>query len=120
VAGCQPGSINQALDTACNASGCISLSKMSANIDGALGGQVVGYVSLVGSLAVISKHGQARTAADAPALAMDTDVPINIASLSKVLTTIAVLHALASHSPALTINDKIAPFLAPDWSKGSN
>lgn len=122
TSGCIPGGVNNALDTACDASGCISLSKFSANIDSALQGKVVGYVSLVGSLAIISKYGQARTAADAPALAWDTDVPMNDASLAKVLTTIAVLQALAKHNPVLTINDKILPYLPPDWqaNKGPN
>jgi CubicO group peptidase (beta-lactamase class C family) len=118
--GCTPGYVNKALDTACDASGCISLSKFSADIDTALQGSVVGYVSLVGALPVMVKYGKARTAADAPSLAWDTDVPMNIASLSKVLTTIGVLQSLANHNPALTINSKIAPFLPPDWTKGPN
>jgi CubicO group peptidase (beta-lactamase class C family) len=72
----------------------------------------------VGALAVISKDGKARTAADPPSLAMDTDVPTNIASLSKVLTTIGVLQSLAKHN--LTIDSKISPFLPPDWTQGAN
>jgi CubicO group peptidase (beta-lactamase class C family) len=55
-----------------------------------------------------------RGAAD---LDWSTDTPMNIASLSKVLMTVAVLQALANHNPALSINDKIAPFLPPDWAK---
>ena len=115
--GCKT-TVNQALDTACNANGCISLSKFSANLDAALKDKTVGYVSTVGALAIISKSGSARTAADAPARAMDTDLPTNIASLSKVITTVGVLQSLAKHNR--TIGDKIAPFLPPDWTKGSN
>ncbi len=115
---CNPGSVNNALDTACDLSGCISLSKFSANIDSQLENNVVGYVSTVGALAIISKDGMARTAADSPSRTMDTDIPTNIASLSKVLTTIAVLRSLAKHN--LTIDSKISPYLPPDWSQGSN
>ncbi len=116
--GCNPGSVNNALDTACDLSGCISLSKFSANIDSQLKNNVVGYVSTVGALAIISKDGMARTAADSPSRAMDTDIPTNIASLSKVLTTLAVLRSLSNHN--LTIDSKISPYLPPDWTQGPN
>jgi CubicO group peptidase (beta-lactamase class C family) len=116
LAGCTP--TNQALDTACNANGCISLSKFSANLDAALKNQTVGYISTVGALAIISKSGNARTAADAPSRAMDVELPTNVASLSKVITTVGVLQSLAKHNR--TIDDKIAPFLPPDWTKGPN
>lgn len=118
VAGCSQNSVNTALDTACNANGCISLSKFSANLDAALKGQVVGYASTVGSLAIVSTSGSARTAADPPTRAMDTDLPTNIASLSKVITTIGVLQSLAKHN--LTIDDKISPYLPSDWTQGLN
>ena len=116
--GCSQNSVNTALDTACNANGCISLSKFSANLDAALKGQVVGYASTVGSLAIVSTSGSARTAADAPERAMDTDLPTNVASLSKVITTIGVLQSLAKHG--LTIDDKISSYLPPDWKQGQN
>ncbi len=118
AAGCSQNSVNTALDTACNANGCISLSKFSANLDAALKGQVVGYASTVGSLAIVSTSGSARTAADPPERAMDTDLPTNIASLSKVITTIGVLQSLAKHN--LTIDDKISPYLPSDWTRGQN
>ena len=118
VAGCGSQDASKALDTACDASGCISLSSFSAGIDSQLNGKVVGYISLVGALPVIVKYGNARTAADPPSLAMDTDIPSNVASLSKVLTTVGVLQWLAKHN--LTINNTIAPYLPPDWTKGPN
>lgn len=117
AAACKWTSPSQALDTACNANGCISLSKFSANLDSALKGSA-GYVTTVGALAVVSKDGLARTAADAPSRPMDTDLPTNVASISKLITTIGVLRSLPKHS--LTIDSKIAPFLPPDWTKGPN
>lgn len=116
--GCNPASVDTALDTVCDGSGCISLSNFSAGIDAQLKGNVVGYVSTVGALATISREGLARTPADPPSLAMDTDIPSNIASLSKVLTTVAVLQSLVKHN--LTIDSKIASFLPPDWTQGPN
>lgn len=64
-----------ALDTACDSAGCISLKKFAANIDTELNGKVVGYISLVGPLGIITTYGQARTAADPPARAMDQFIP---------------------------------------------
>ena len=64
VLACNAPNVNDALDTACDLQGCISLSKFSSNLDAALKNQVVGYVSTVGSLAIISSSGFARTSAD--------------------------------------------------------
>ncbi|HYC91998.1 MAG TPA: serine hydrolase domain-containing protein [Thermoanaerobaculia bacterium] len=117
AAACKSTTPSKTLDTACNANGCISLSQFSANLDSALKGSV-GYVTTVGALAVVSKDGLARTAADAPSRPMDTGLPTNVASISKVITTIGVLRSLASHNR--TIDDPIAPFLPPDWTTGAN
>jgi CubicO group peptidase (beta-lactamase class C family) len=113
---CEKGSFD--LDRVCDDNGCISLSKFAGNIDQALGSQAVGYVSIVGALAHLKEYGQARTTADAPARAMEADLPMNMASVSKVLTTIGVLQSLKANN--LTIDSKISPYLPPDWTKGPN
>ena len=46
------------------------------------------------------------------------DLATNVASLSKVLTTIGVLQSLLNHN--LTIDSTILPYLYPDWTKGPN
>jgi hypothetical protein len=103
-------------DTVCDPNGCISLNKLSANISSTLNNNVVGYVSIVaGTLAF---GGQARTVNDPPNAAMLPGYPSNVASVSKVLTTVGVLQSLATHN--LTIDDKISPYLWSDWQKGSN
>jgi len=117
AASCKSTTPSQALDTACNANGCISISQFSANLDAALSGSV-GYVSTVGALAVVSQEGLARTTADAPSRPMDPHLPTNVASISKVITTIGVLQSLANHNRDL--DDEIAPFLPPDWTEGNN
>jgi CubicO group peptidase (beta-lactamase class C family) len=108
--------LHAAGDDGCDNLGCVSVSRFSANIDSQLRGKVVGYVSMVGGKTV--EYGSARTTVDPPSRKMSTEVPINVASVSKVLTTIAVLQSLAAHH--LTIESRIAPFLPPDWSHGPN
>ena len=100
---------------ACTAHGCISLSRLARSIDTQLKGKVVGYVALVGPSIVVSS-GLARTAADPPKLPMGPDVMVNVASVGKMFTTIAVLQSLARHHRS--IDSRIWPFLPPDWVKG--
>ena len=99
----------------CTPSACISLSRLARSIDSQLRGNVVGYVALVGQSQVVAS-GLARTAADPPKLAMGPDVMVNVASVGKMFTTIAVLKSLARHH--LSIDSRIWPFLPPDWVKG--
>ena len=100
---------------ACAPHGCISLSRLAHSIDTQLRGHVVGYVALVGRSHVVAS-GFARTAADAPKLAMGPDVMVNVLSVGKMFTTIAVLQSLARHHRS--IDSPIWPFLPPDWVKG--
>ena len=99
----------------CTPSACISLSRLARSIDTQLRGNVVGYVALVGQSQAVAS-GAARTAADPPRLAMGPDVMVNVASVGKMFTTIAVLKSLARHH--LSIDSPISPFLPPDWVKG--
>jgi CubicO group peptidase (beta-lactamase class C family) len=106
-----PGSANRV----CVRSTCISLNRLAHSINTQLKGKVVGYVALIGKSWVFAS-GLARTAADPPQLAMGPDVMVNVASVGKMFTTIAVLQSLARHH--LSINSRISPFLPPDWVKG--
>jgi CubicO group peptidase (beta-lactamase class C family) len=102
-------------DRACTPHACVSLSRLASSIDTQLKGKVVGYVALIGPLKAVSS-GFARTAADPPKLAMGPNVMVNVASVGKMFTTIAVLKSLARHH--LSIGSRIWPFLPPDWVKG--
>ena len=102
-------------DRVCTPSACVSLSRLAHSIDSQLRGNVVGYVALVGQSHVVAS-GLARTAADPPQVAMGSDVMVNVASVGKMFTTIAVLKSLARHH--LSIDSRIWPFLPPDWVKG--
>jgi CubicO group peptidase (beta-lactamase class C family) len=100
---------------ACAPRACISLSRLAHSIDSQLRGNVVGYVALVGQSHVVAS-GLARTAADPPKLPMGPNVMVNVLSVGKMFTTIAVLQSLARHH--LSIDSRIWPFLPPDWVKG--
>jgi CubicO group peptidase (beta-lactamase class C family) len=102
-------------DRVCTQSACISLSRLADSVNAQLKGNVVGYVALIGTSKAVSS-GLARSAADPPKLAMGPDVMVNVASVGKMFTTIAVLRSLARHH--LSIDSRIWPFLPPDWVKG--
>jgi len=106
-------------DIICDTQGCISLSKLRSGVSSRLSGKVVGYVAYVGmSPFDFIDQGLARTNADPPNLQMFPTLSINVASVSKVLTTIGVLKSLAAHG--LSLDTKIAPYLYPDWVRGQN
>ena len=102
-------------DRVCVRNACVSLSRLAHSINTQLKGHVVGYVALIGTSRVFAS-GLARTAADPPKLAMGPDVMVNVASVGKMFTTIAVLQSLARRQ--LSIDSRIWPFLPPDWVKG--
>ena len=97
------------------AAGAGGFRRVADSIDTQLKGNVVGYVALIGTSKAVAS-GLARTAADPPRLAMGPDVMVNVASVGKMFTTIAVLKSLARQH--LSIDSPISPFLPPDWVKG--
>jgi hypothetical protein len=103
--------------TACDSSGCISEATLRDNICNTLANHVEGWNCLVGGLPPIF-GGEARTSADPPSLSMVSDEVTDIASVSKTITTIAVLQLLGKDG--LSVNAKIGPYIYPDWHKGSN
>jgi hypothetical protein len=111
------GTASLASDTVCDPQGCIAVSKFTINLYHALDGKVVGYAINVGGFFPYY-GGWARTAADPPRARMGGGLRMNVASVSKVLTTIGVLQSMSKHK--LTLDDKISPFLYPDWPKGPN
>jgi hypothetical protein len=113
----QPGEVAEANvngDTACDQNGCISVSAFAQGIANALAGQVEGYEVKVGASAALGGgFAQSKRDASPNGIAMSSSVPANIASVSKVITTIAALQTLARHQ--ISIDSKIAPYLWPDW-----
>jgi len=106
-------------DRVCDRQGCISIQRFSDGVTRRLEGRVVGFVSIVGrDDPRIVAYGAARTTADPPARRMTADVPVNVASVSKLLTAIAVLQVLSARH--LDIDAPIAPYLPADWPRGPN
>jgi len=106
-------------DAVCDAAGCVSVKRFSDAVTQRLAGRVAGFVSIIGDEAPrIVEMGEARTAADPPRRRMAADVPVNVASVSKLLTAIAVLQAL--HARHLGIDAPVAGWLPADWRRGPN
>jgi len=92
-------------DRVCVPSACVSLSRLAHSINTQLKGNVTGYVALIGKSRVFAS-GLARAAADPPQLAMGPDVMVNVASVGKMFTTIAVLQSLAGTISASTAGSR--------------
>jgi len=96
---------------ACDPQGCISESNFNKNIVSLLQASpgVVGYVVTVGGLPPVF----GGNAVLSPSAAMlPTDIT-NIASLSKMLTTFAVLKSLSNHN--ISVDASIFPYLYSNW-----
>ncbi len=104
-------------EVVCDGRACLDLALLKETLVSGLKDKVEGYVVIVGDLPP-AFGGLAQTATDAPpkGVAMTPQRLSNVASLSKVLTTVALLQALERRK--LTIDSKIAPFLYPDWPRG--
>jgi hypothetical protein len=109
-------------DIVCDPNGCISLSKFTNNIINALTNNVTGYVAIVGDSlggGIPLAGGLARTSTDGSILSMNNfRLLTNIASVSKLMTTIAVLKSLSAHN--LTLDTKIARYIYPDWPRDAS
>jgi hypothetical protein len=103
-------------DVVCDPWGCISLARLSYNIANILQNNVTGYVVKIGNLPSVA-GGQARTSRDsAPnGEAMADSLQMDIASISKTITTIAIMQLLGKNQ--LTIDAQIWPFLYPNWNQ---
>jgi hypothetical protein len=112
----------------CVPNGCVSEAEICANIANSLEyppvnpgallqWPVVGYVCIVGGLPPVYA-GVARTASDPPATPMSPDEMTNIASVSKILTAVAILQLLTANGVA--INTPIANYIYKDWVLGPN
>jgi CubicO group peptidase (beta-lactamase class C family) len=101
-------------DRACGPRRCISVSRFDSRLANWFDNNVAGYVALVGDTTIAA--GLARTAANPPRLAMGPEVTVDIASVSKIFTTIAVLRVLGRRN--LDVDARISPFLPKDWARG--
>lgn len=89
------------------------------NIQDALDDQTMGYAYTINKDGQMDRHGAAglaRTASDPPLTLQAYDKPMHVASVSKTITTVAVMRLL--EEKGLTINEKITTYLPSDWARG--
>jgi CubicO group peptidase (beta-lactamase class C family) len=101
-------------DEICSGAKCTSPEQFAQMISIQLNDRVRGYVVIVGSHTV--ERGLARTFANPPRRTMTANVPISIASIGKLFTTVAAIKLLDQHG--LSVDAKIRPYLPYDWAEG--
>jgi hypothetical protein len=102
-------------DRVCADGVCLSLDRFTESVTKRLNGRVVGSIVTVGPDRVVSS-GYARTSIDPLQTAMSPSVLVNVASVGKMFTTIAVLKTLTAHH--LSTDSRIGPFLPSTWARG--
>ena len=100
----------------CKGDSCIVLDTLSKNIQAELDGKVVKYAFVLrhGLASVSHAAGKRRTATDPPEQDFTIDHRYNPASVTKVITAVAVLQLL--DKKGLSIQDKIWNYLPSSWS----
>lgn len=89
------------------------------NIKAALTGETVGFAYAIGEAGQLARQGGvglARTSADDGPLAQSATKDITVASVSKPITTVAVLRVLADKG--IDVDDPIGPWLPGTWEPG--
>jgi CubicO group peptidase (beta-lactamase class C family) len=98
----------------------LDIGQMGETISNGLAGKCVGYSATVGAggARVRVAGGLRRTATDAPARASSTSARMNVASVAKPITAVAVHQLLAAKRRPIT--KKIHTYLPSDWTLGPN
>lgn len=102
----------------CSGNQCVKVCDIEKSIRNQLDGKVTGYSFFVGQYPKFSGHGDARTAADAPETDFKSNTKITVASVSKLVTTIAAVRLL--DQKGISLDAAIGPYLPSDWNVQSN
>jgi CubicO group peptidase (beta-lactamase class C family) len=101
-------------EVVCDATQCVAIADVYDNIAAKLNGNVVGYACSIGRASIGAySHGYARTSANAPARLFLPSTKIPVASVSKVVTTLAAIRVLAKNNVSLDAG--IGGHLPSDW-----
>jgi len=98
----------------CDGRQCADVCQIAKNIHAQLDGHAVGYAFFVGQYPKFGAYGQARTDANGPAAAFTKTTKITVASVSKMVTTIAAVRILDKYG--VSLDAPIGPYLPSDWS----
>ncbi len=101
----------------CDGTHCVKPCELAKEIKRRLDGHVVGYSFFVGLNPRFEHYGKARTAADGTEHNFTSKTKITVASVSKIVTTIAAVRILDKHN--ISLDAKIGPYFPSDWSVGS-
>ncbi|MGQ0599717.1 serine hydrolase domain-containing protein [Aquabacterium sp.] len=106
----------------CQGTQCVRVCDIEKNIHAQLDGKVTGYSFFVGQYPKFTGHGDARTSADAPETAFKSNTKITVASVSKLVTTIAAVRLIdqKAASMPLGLDTPIGAYLPADWAPQSN
>ena len=103
--------------TICDGAHCVKPCEMAKEIQRQLDGHVVGYSYFVGLNSQYGAYGQARTAVNGIERSFTSKTKISVASVSKLVTTIAAVRILERNNVGL--DDTIGPYFPSDWSVGT-
>ncbi|MFT3859482.1 MAG: serine hydrolase [Aquabacterium sp.] len=101
----------------CSGTQCVSVCQIEKNIRAQLDGHTVGYSFFVGQYPKFGSGGKARMPVDGTELPFKSDTKITVASVSKLVTTIAAVRLL--DQKGISLDAAIGPYLPADWSVGS-
>ena len=110
---CQAANAEKVFDIVCDNTQSVSIKQVYANIAARLNGKAVGYACSVGRTLSYASYGHARTDADAPAQSFLSSTKIPVASVSKIVTTLAAIKVLAKHG--ISLDSGIGGHLPNDW-----
>jgi CubicO group peptidase (beta-lactamase class C family) len=100
--------------TICDGAHCVKPCEMAKEIQRQLDGHVVGYSFFVGLNSKFGAYGPARTSADGTERSFTSKTKISVASVSKLVTTIAAVRILDRNNVGL--DDTIGRYFPSDWS----
>ena len=120
LAGCASDGSSALGGKICRGDSCLTLQSLSSKLQQALDGKCDKYAFVLydGLASVSHASGKKRTAADPPEQDFTVDHRYNPASVTKTITAVTLLQLLAKRG--VSIEDKIWPFLPPDWNVHSS
>lgn len=111
---CVQAQHDKVFDLVCDATRCVSINAVYANIAKRLDGKVVGYACSVGRTLTYQASGHARTSADGPARDFLASTKSPVASVSKIVTALTAIRVLAKHG--ISLDSGVGGHLPPSWA----
>ena len=106
----------------CKDGQCVKVCQIEKNIQAQLDNKVMGYSYFVGTYPKFGSGGKARTSANGWEVPFRPDTKITVASVSKLVTTIAAVRLIDQKAASMPmgIDTKIGPYMPSDWAPKSS